>query len=215
MKNKPICIIPARGGSKRLKGKNKAMFMGKPLVEHAILTAIESKLFLHIIVSSDDEEILEIAYKHFNDGLVQPHMRPPLLSGDEAELKHVCRQIILAYHTNSHEFCMLIPNSPLRTAKDIRNTYRTFKKEEANYLITVKPALPGLIINKGYLRQIKTDIFHEDGAICWANTQVFFNEFNKDFFGTKCLPYILPHPTVEIHTKKGLQHAEQLGGRDV
>lgn len=61
---KPICIIPARGGSKRIPKKNIKDFHGKPIISYAIENAIKSDLFSRIIVSTDDNEIAEISLQY-------------------------------------------------------------------------------------------------------------------------------------------------------
>ena len=76
-----IAIIPARGGSKRIPRKNVKEFCGKPMIAWSIEAAKESKLFDHIIVSTDDNEIAEVA-KRF--GASVPFMRPAELSNDHA-----------------------------------------------------------------------------------------------------------------------------------
>ena len=74
-----IAVIPARGGSKRLPRKNIKEFFGKPIITMAIATAKESRLFDHVIVSTDDEEIAEIGRKA---GAETPFVRPAKLSDD-------------------------------------------------------------------------------------------------------------------------------------
>lgn len=215
-KNKPTCIIPARAMSQRVKDKNKLQLGGKSLVEHAILTAIESGLFLCIMVSSDDEKILEIAYKHFNHGLVQPHKRPPRLAQDDVPLSDVCAYLMQLYKTNSNEFCLLIPNSPFRTAADIKKTYTLLK--DANYVVTVKPyqihPQRALSITNGYLKtKYKSgseQLYYEDAAVIWARTGVFLKEQKLNLLGSKCLPSILPHPTLEIDTQEDLKLAREM-----
>ena len=70
--NKNLCIIPARGGSKRIPRKNIKDFLGKPIIAYSIEAAIQSNLFDEIMVSTDDEEIAEVAKKH---GATIPFMR--------------------------------------------------------------------------------------------------------------------------------------------
>jgi len=225
---RPVCIIPARMGSRRIKNKGKVHLGGKTLVEHAILTALESKLFQLIAVSSDDEEILEIAYKYFSHGIVQPNKRPERMAGDDVLVKEVCLHTLRCYATNAAEFCLLIPNSPFRTASDLRKAYKIFRKSKANYLITVKkydtPPQMALKIEDGFITpkwghenikqsQDLEDLYYEDGAICFAKINVFANEFDLNFYGSKCLPYILPHPTMEIHTKEDLERARDIWKR--
>lgn len=224
---KPVCIIPARAESKRLRNKNKLKLGGKTLVEHAILTAMESKLFQVICVSSDDEKILEIAYKHFNHGLVQPSKRPEKMARDDIPLREVCLHMLRCYQTNATEFCLLIPNSPFRTPADLQKAYKIFKKKNANYLISVKrydraPQL-ALSIKDGFLKpkwghksikqsQELEPLYYEDGAICFAKMIAFVKEFDLNFYGSKCLPYIIQHPTMDIDTKQDFEVARRVWG---
>jgi len=79
--NKPICFIGARGGSKGVPGKNIRQCAGKPLIAYTIESALKSKAFSHVIVSTDDEEIASIAKKI---GADVPFMRPKKLATDNA-----------------------------------------------------------------------------------------------------------------------------------
>ena len=79
MKN--ICIIPARGGSKRIPRKNIKTFMGKPIIAYSIEAALQSGLFDEVMVSTDDEEIAEIACGY---GAKVPFMRSAETSNDYA-----------------------------------------------------------------------------------------------------------------------------------
>jgi len=74
-----LCVIPARGGSKRIPRKNIRDFCGKPMIAYAIQVAIDSGLFSVIIVSTDDEEIASISRKY---GAQTPFLRPANLSDD-------------------------------------------------------------------------------------------------------------------------------------
>lgn len=86
MKNKSICIIPARGGSKGIPKKNIRPLGGKPLIAHTIESAIDSNLFDHVVVTTDDQEIAKIS-KDF--GAEIPFMRPSELSGDTTSTDEV------------------------------------------------------------------------------------------------------------------------------
>jgi len=77
--NRPIAVIPARGGSKRIPRKNIRLFNGKPMIAHAIISLQEANLFENIYVSTDDEEIARIAE---NYGATIPFFRPDRISGD-------------------------------------------------------------------------------------------------------------------------------------
>ena len=74
-----VAIIPARGGSKRIPGKNIKDFCGKPIIAYSIQAAQDSKLFDHILISTDDEEIAKVAK---SCGAEVPFIRPEKLSDD-------------------------------------------------------------------------------------------------------------------------------------
>ena len=83
-----LCIIPARGGSKRIPRKNIKLFNGKPMIAYSILAAQESDCFKQIIVSTDDDEIAQVAREY---GADVPFMRPAELSDDFATTGEVVR----------------------------------------------------------------------------------------------------------------------------
>ena len=76
-----LCIIPARGGSKRIPRKNIKLFLGKPIIAYSIEAAINSGLFEEVMVSTDDSEIAEIAIKY---GAKVPFLRTEKTSNDFA-----------------------------------------------------------------------------------------------------------------------------------
>lgn len=114
---KRIAIIPARGGSKRLPGKNKIPFLGKPMISHTIESAIESQMYDSIVVSSDDQDVLEIARRYE----VTCDKRGLDLSSDEARVVDVCFDYITRNRLEDEYdvLSVLYATSPLRTAEDI------------------------------------------------------------------------------------------------
>lgn len=80
---KPICIIPARAGSKGVKGKNIRKLDGKPLISYAIESTLESKLFSDVFVSTEDLKISKIAKKY---GAEVPFLRPKKLAMDNSDI---------------------------------------------------------------------------------------------------------------------------------
>ena len=76
-----ICLIPAREESKRIKNKNIINFLGKPIISYSIITAIKSKLFDKVIVSTDSKKIADILSRY---GALVPFMRPKNLANDHA-----------------------------------------------------------------------------------------------------------------------------------
>jgi len=223
-KEKPTAIIPARKGSNRLKGKNKALLNGKPLVEYTIEAAVQSEVFGMIIVSSDDMDILDIAIKHFNHGVVQPHKRPTALSGDNVWIRDLCRFLIETYGF-APIFSVLQPTNPFCAAEDIKKAYDLLWKNEANYVISIakspQPPQMALEIKDSYLKpywgienfdlaQKLKPLYYPDGSIIFARTKVFLEEFALDFFaGSKALPYFMER-SIDIHTAEDLAYAEVL-----
>ena len=91
-----ICVIPARGGSKRIPRKNIKSFCGQPMIAYSIVSALESKIFDHIIVSTDDDEIAEVSLKY---GASVPFIRPESLSDDYSTTTDVIEhEINSEYH---------------------------------------------------------------------------------------------------------------------
>lgn len=110
-----LALIPARGGSKRLKGKNLIDFCGKPLIAWTIEQALASKHIDDVVVSTDSRSIIEVA-KLF--GANVPFQRPVKLASDEATSVEVALHALQAL-PNYDFFVLLQPTSPLRLTNDI------------------------------------------------------------------------------------------------
>lgn len=133
-----VAIIPARGGSKRLPGKNIRELVGKPLIAWTIEAAIQSGCFDRVIVSTDDEKTAEISRQY---GAEVPFMRPPELANDTATsdsvIKHVVEWLKENSNTEVKTVALLQPTSPLRTAQHIRESYALLNDKNANAVISV------------------------------------------------------------------------------
>ena len=99
MKN--IAIIPARGGSKRIPRKNIKPFMGKPIIAYSIEAALQSELFDEVMVSTDDDEIANIAQQY---GAKVPFMRSADTANDYATTSDVINEVISYYHERNQAF---------------------------------------------------------------------------------------------------------------
>lgn len=118
-KKNAIAIIPARGGSKRIPRKNINDFLGKPIIAYSIEAAIQSNLFDTIMVSTDDEEIAEIAKKH---GAEVPFMRSNTNADDYATTSDVLLEVIDKYFQKEIIYnycCCIYPTAPLITSKTL------------------------------------------------------------------------------------------------
>jgi len=136
--NRYLAIIPARGGSKRLPGKNIMSIAGKPLIAWTIEAARHSGVFDRIMVSTDDNEIARTSEKY---GAEVPCLRPPELSGDDTSTADVIEYCLKKLHVPdgdyySHLVC-LQPTSPLRTADDIREAVQMAENKNADAIISV------------------------------------------------------------------------------
>jgi len=110
-----LCIIPARGGSKRIPRKNIKDFKGKPMIAWAIETAIKSNLFDEIMVSTEDAEIAEISQKH---GAKVPFLRSKKNSDDISGTEDVLIEVLNQYKFMGKLFdhvCCIYPTTPLMT----------------------------------------------------------------------------------------------------
>ena len=118
-----IAIITARGGSKRIPKKNIKDFMGKPMLAYAIESAIKSEIFDEIMVSTDSDEIKEIALKY---GAKVPFMRSEQTSNDYATTFDVLEEVISEYQKQGKEFetlCCIYPCVPFLKAETLKNAY--------------------------------------------------------------------------------------------
>lgn len=135
-----LAIIPARGGSKGLPGKNIRPLAGIPLIGHTIKAAREAGSVHRVIVSTDDEEIATVAR---DQGAEHPFLRPAELSDDKASGVEVClhalayAEDVLNYHP---ELAVLLqPTSPMRNADDIDAAITLLRDSGADSVVSVQP----------------------------------------------------------------------------
>jgi pseudaminic acid cytidylyltransferase len=127
-----LCIIPARGGSKRIPDKNIRPFAGKPMVAHSILTAKACGLFDHVIVSTDSDEIAAIAVEW---GAEVPFRRPAELADDfagtDAVFLHGIQEAEKLHGPCEHA-CCIYATAPLLQADYIRQGYALLREHRAS-----------------------------------------------------------------------------------
>ena len=160
-----LCIIPARGGSKRIPRKNIKDFLGEPIISYSIECALKSNLFDEVMVSTDDDEIATIAIKH---GAKVPFMRSKENSNDFAGTYDVIVEVVEAYKRVGMEFevaCCIYPTAPLIKPHRLREGLELLTK--GNYT-SVFP-----IVDFGYpiLRSLKLDA-HSKVAMNWPDYQM-------------------------------------------
>ena len=222
---KSICIIPARGGSKRILKKNIKDFLGKPIISYSIDKAINSKLFDSIIVSTDDDEIAEISAKY---GASIPFRRPDYLSDDYSTTLDVIKHAIEWSENRSGniEFvCCLYPTAPFVEIRDLINAYEIIKNNQQSSLLisAVKYSYPiqrsftistnGLtkLYFEDYLKSRSQDLeafYHDAGQFYWGKKEAWLT--NPDIHNGG-LGYLIPNwRVVDIDTIDDWNKAEIL-----
>lgn len=132
-----ICVIPSRGGSKRIPRKNIKPFRGKPMIAYAIAAALASEAFDRVIVSTDDEEIAQVAREY---GAEAPFARPPELADDHTPTVPVIAHAITACQSlgwDVLEACCIYPGVPFISTKDLRAAYEQLLATGAHYVFPV------------------------------------------------------------------------------
>jgi pseudaminic acid cytidylyltransferase len=132
-----IAVMPARGGSKRIPRKNIKEFCGKPMIAWAITTALESGLFDHVIVSTDDEEIAAISRKW---GAETPFSRPTELADDLTPTVPVIAHAVKSCLDQAWEVeyaCCIYPCAPFLQADDLIIAFDLLQKNNADFVYPV------------------------------------------------------------------------------
>ena len=132
-----LCVIPARGGSKRIPRKNIKPFLGRPIISYAIETALKSGLFDEVMVSTDDEEIASIARQY---GASVPFMRSAFAASDTATDMDVLREVLTEYAKlgkNFDVFCSLYPCTPLVTVEKLQEGLKIYKESNVDLVFPV------------------------------------------------------------------------------
>ena len=203
-----IAIIPARGGSKGLPGKNILPFCGKPLIAWTIETALECKALDRVIVSTDSEEIAGVARTY---GAEVPGLRPAELALDTSSsidvFIYLWKKLTDDSYANSTPFIILQPTAPLRNPNDIKEALKIFHEKQADSVISVSeathpPVWAKKIDSKGILkdyfetsesllnRQQIPAAYMPNGAIFILKKELVLK--NRNYYSDKTYPYLMP-----------------------
>jgi CMP-N,N'-diacetyllegionaminic acid synthase len=141
LRDKIICTIPARGGSKRLFRKNLRELAGKPLIAYSIEAALETRLFDQVYVCTEDAEIAQVATQF---GASVPELVPAELCGDLVASHIPCQYIASRLFPSGQidSLLCLQPSSPLRSAQDIRVGVEKFSEGSFDFVVSVTPVDP-------------------------------------------------------------------------
>ena len=219
-----IAVIPARGGSKRIPRKNIKIFHGQPLISYSIEAAIRSKCFDKIIVSTDDEEIAEVAFRY---GAEVPFLRSKELSNDFAGTTPVIQDAILKLDDADIEYvCCVYATAPMLSEQDIRTGLNTLKeKEDCNYAFSITtydfPIQRSLSLNQenrvamhnpnlfSTRSQDLEECWHDAGQFYWGTKQAW--QQGLPIFDSNSLGIKLPrHRVQDIDTLEDWDMAEML-----
>lgn len=208
MKN--VAIITARGGSKRIPHKNIRPFLGKPILEYSIEAALATEYFTEVMVSTDDEEIAEVA-RHA--GAKVPFMRSENNANDFATTADVVLEVINSYERigqNFEQACCIYPTAPFITANALKTAMMLLEQEQADCVIpVVKFSFPPqrcVVIKDGRLTpkwpenmkvrsQDLEPYYHDCGQFYCLNVDSFKEQ--KAIWMRNVVPFIQDESTVQ------------------
>ena len=196
---KNLAIIPARGGSKRIPRKNIKDFCGKPIIAYTIETALKSELFDQVIVSTDDEEIKNIAESY---GANVPFYRSKENSSDTATTVDVLLEVVEKLDHEVQNICCLYPTSPLLRTQTLNQSFKTFSSGDFDSLVPVcqfsYPPQRSLILKDNHLEfnfsefektrsQDLEPWYHDAGQFYVFNVNLFLQNHRLWTNNTGCL----------------------------
>ncbi len=219
-----IAIITARGGSKRIPRKNIKDFLGKPIIAYSIEAALGSGVFDEVMVSTDDEEIAEIAKKY---GAKVPFFRSEATSNDFATTADVILEVLDYYNKNLEKtfdhFICIYPTAPFVTADKLKDAYGQFKREDADSLVPVVrfsfPPQRGFKCENGIIQYLHPEfertrsqdlepIYHDCGQFYICKADAFTEK--KSLILNKTVPFFISETEVQdIDTETDWVIAEQ------
>ncbi len=220
-----VAIIPARGGSKRLPGKNIRSFWGKPIIQYSIDAAIKSGLFNRVIVSTDSKQIADVAIQC---GAEVPFLRPSDISDDFTPLADVVHHTLawLLKKQESYEYaCCIMATAPFIQVKYLKRGCDIIRGKSVSSAFTVTsfsfPIFRAFkITEEGFLRMVwpehefmrsndLPETFHDAGQFYWLDVKNFLTE--KKIYTSDAVPIFVPRFMVQdIDTEEDWEVAEKM-----
>ena len=191
-----LAIIPARGGSKRIPKKNIKSFLSKPIISYSIESAIESKLFDEVMVSTDDVEVAEIALKY---GAKVPFMRSNKNSDDYATTVDVLKEVISEYQIQGKTFdniCCIYATAPFANSIKLIEAFNKLIKSDVYSVFPIVdfgyPIQRALKIESEKLNMFWPEnykkrsqdlekAYHDAGQFFWCKSTFFQNDLKHAF----------------------------------
>ncbi len=205
-----IAIITARGGSKRIPGKNIREFCGKPILAYSIEAALKSGLFDKVMVSTEDTKIADTAK---NYGADVPFLRSEDTSGDFATTNDVLLEVLAEYGKRGEQFelaCCIYPTAPFVSAEKLKSAMEKLCESDADTLIPVVqfsyPPQRAMLVREGrlvfeypeYLDSRSQDLephYHDAGQFYIFRTEAFLK--NKRLMVGNILPFVVSEMEVQ------------------
>ena len=222
-----IAIIPARGGSQRIPRKNIRSFCGKPMIAHSISAALKSGAVDEVVVSTDDEEIADIARQ---EGAQVPFIRPASLADDTTGtapvIRHAIKQLLQENWPLAHCAC-IYATAPLLSAARIRAGFELLQASSdaefvftaARYTFAIQRAL--LENEQGGVRPFDPDsikmrsqdlapAYHDAGQLYWGHHSTWLDPSKKIFSSLSRMLLLPDHLVCDIDTPADWKRAEVL-----
>ena len=205
-----IAIITARGGSKRIPRKNIKDFLGKPIIAYSIEAALQSGVFDEVMVSTDDEEIAEIARKY---GANVPFLRSEATSNDFATTLDVLTEVLDSYKAIGKQydiFACIYPTAPFITSERLKNAFNLLQRNNGNSVVpVVKYSFPpqrAFVERDGFIvyqypefalkrSQDLEPIYHDSGQFYICKTDSYLKD--GKVISDKSVPFVLPEEEVQ------------------
>ena len=217
-----LCVIPARGGSKRIPRKNIKSFCGQAMISYSIKAALESKCFDQVIVSTDDAEIAKVS-KLFGAEIL--FIRPEELSDDFTGTNDVVKHAInwfLEHNIVVDYACCIYATAPFVNQKYLKEGFKKLQSSNKSFAFSVtsfaSPIQRAVKINNDEISmfypqnlmkrsQDLEDAYHDAGQFYWGKAQAFLDD--EVMFSGKTIPVVLPRYLVQdIDTLEDWQRAE-------
>ena len=218
-----IAIIPARQGSKRIKGKNIKNFLGKPIISYVIKKVNKSKLFDYVIVSTDSSKIKKISQEY---GAKVFFKRPKKISNDKAKTQEVIKHSLEWFKKKNIIFnyvCCIYPTAVMIKSTDLRKSFNLIKNIKWSFVMSAQKYSTQIersfkLSNKKILlidkKKIKKnsqkfqDYYHDAGQFYWGTPESWYS---KNMVNTKSTIYELKkYQAVDINTLDDWKFAEKL-----
>ena len=217
-----VCIIPARGGSKRIPKKNIKLFHGKPLIAYSIQTALESKLFDKVVVTTDDDKIAQISKEYGAEIINRPKELADDFTGTGEVIEHAINYLKEIGKKYKY-LCTIYATAPLLQIKYLKEGFEKLQNSDAKMAFSVT-SMPFPIQRTFKIENERCSMFtpeyfssrSQDLEEAYQDAgQFYWEDLDKEFtdipFGKDSIPIVLPRYLVQdIDTLEDWTRAEYM-----